>query len=538
MSTGSMMGSRLRKLRRDRDMTQASLAEKLGISASYLNLIEHNRRALTVPLLLRISQILNVDPQSFAPQQEGVMASQVVEALRDPLFSALAMPDDSTRESVTQAPELAQALITVYKAYRKAQDDMQVLRERRAHDPDLSVSGHRLRTVLTSIMSFAEILRDNADLPDEKRQGFLNIIHNDSARLADTVKEVMGVLVGDDLEDRDDSIAPLELVTDFIQGHNNHFPELEDVADELRTEAGLDGASTFARLSGYLMQHHGVDVEVAGTDVHGTSFTVYDKSNRRLILSRALSPSSINFNLATFIGQISYEDVLNRLVDDPNLPSDAAREKAKTELANYIAGAAMMPYERMLNEAEHSRYDIERLQQTFNASFEQVCHRLTTLRRQGAEAIPFHMIRVDLAGNISKRFSASGLTIPRFGNACPRWVVHQAFLTPGLVRTQLSRLNDESLFFTVARTVFKPAMGYGQPKSTYSIGLGCAVHDAPRMAYADRINLDAEGAAVDVGVTCRLCERANCAQRAAPAAYTPGRGEDKPRVISPGVGEP
>lgn len=538
MSGNSMMGSRLRKLRRDRDITQAALAEKLGISASYLNLIEHNRRALTVPLLLRISQILNVDPQSFAPQQEGVMASQVVEALRDPLFSALAMTDDVARDSVAQTPELAQALMTVYKAYRKGQDDMQALRERLARDPDLSASGHQLRTVLTSIMSFTEILRDNADLPDEKRQGFLNIIHNDSARLSDTVKEVMGVLTGDGLGGQGESIAPLEAVTDFVQAHNNHFPQLEEVADDLRREVGLDGASTFARLSGYLMQQHGVTVEIATRDAHDTSFTLYDKTHRRLTLSRALSPSSINFHLATFIGQMTYDDVLSDLVEDPNLPGAAAREKAKAELANYIAGAAMMPYERMIEEAERTRYDIDQLQQAFTASFEQVCHRLTTLGRPGEQGIPLHLIRVDLAGNISKRFSASGLTIPRFGNACPRWVVHQAFLTPGMFRTQVSRLADKSSFFTVACTTTKPSQGYGQPKNTYSIGLGCAIHDAPRMVYADRVNLEAATTAVDVGVTCRLCERRNCAQRAAPAAYTPGSGKDKPRVISPGVGEP
>lgn len=538
MSTGTMMGSRLRKLRRDRDISQARLAERLGISASYLNLIEHNRRALTVPLLLRISQILNVDPQMFAPQQEGVMASQVTEALRDPLFSAHAMSDDDVRETVTQAPELAQALSTAYKAYLKAQDDLQVLRERLAHDPDLSASGHRLRTVLTSLMSLTEILRDNTDLPQDKRQGFLDIIHADSSRLSDTVKEMMSAIQADGLGGPADSIAPLEAVTDFVQAHNNHFPELEDVAEDLRREAGLDGASTFARLSGYLMQRHGVDVEIAAQDVHDTSLTLYDKAHRRLVLSKALPPASVNFNLATLIGQLSYDDVLCNLVEDPNLPSDAAREKAKAELANYIAGAAMLPYDALLEEAERTRYDIQLLKQSFTASFEQITHRLTTLRRPNAEGIPFHMMRVDLAGNISKRFSASGLTIPRFGSACPRWVVHHAFLTPGMIRTQLTSLPDDSRFFTIARTAFKPGLGYGQPQSAYSIALGCAVHDAPRMIYADRINLDTPNAAIDVGITCRLCERANCAQRAAPPTYTPGLDGNRPRVLSPGMGEP
>jgi predicted transcriptional regulator len=165
---------------------------------------------------------------------------------------------------------------------------------------------------------------------------------------------------------------------------------------------------------------------------------------------------------------------------------------------------------------------VELLGHRFRASVEQTCHRLTTLRRPGAEGVPFHMVRVDIAGNISKRFSASGLRFARFSGACPRWNVFQAFTTPGLVRTQLSRMPDGATFFWVARTVSKEGGGYRAPRSVVALALGCEAARARELVYADGVDLDGPGAAVvPVGVTCRLCERADCEQRAFPTLQHP-----------------
>jgi predicted transcriptional regulator len=185
-------------------------------------------------------------------------------------------------------------------------------------------------------------------------------------------------------------------------------------------------------------------------------------------------------------------------------------------LANYFAAAVAMPYQPFYEAARAERYDIELLGHRFDASFEQVCHRLTTLRRPGAEGIPFHLVRIDIAGNISKRFSGSGIRFARFSGACPRWNVHTAFLTPGMIRVQLSRMPDGTTYFCIARTLRRDRR-FHAPHAVQAIGMGCEVHHAREMVYADGIDTTNLSAAVPVGVTCRLCERMDCQQRAFPA---------------------
>jgi predicted transcriptional regulator len=201
-------------------------------------------------------------------------------------------------------------------------------------------------------------------------------------------------------------------------------------------------------------------------------------------------------------------------------------------LANYFAGAVLMPYGPFLEAARSERYDVEVLCNRFRVAFEQICHRLTTLRRPGAEGVPFHMVRVDIAGNISKRFSASGLRFARFSGACPRWTVFEAFTTPGLVRTQLSQMPDGATYFWVARTVRKEGGRFHAPRSVLAIGLGCEVSHAKALVYADGVDLSARGAVVPVGVTCRLCERMDCEQRAFPPLQHPLQVNENVRGLS------
>ena len=185
-------------------------------------------------------------------------------------------------------------------------------------------------------------------------------------------------------------------------------------------------------------------------------------------------------------------------------------------LANYFAGALLMPYDEFLSMAKTIRYDIELLQHHFTASWEQVCHRLTTMRRPGAAGVPFHFVRVDIAGNISKRFSGTGIRFARFSGSCPRWDVHAAFLTPGRIRTQLSKMPDGTAYFCVARTIRK-SFGFATGDALMGVGIGCPVADAMQLVYADGYNLENLDAAVPIGTTCRLCERTDCDQRAFPA---------------------
>ncbi|MCP5366556.1 MAG: DUF2083 domain-containing protein [Hyphomicrobiales bacterium] len=530
MAKNVLLGGRLRRLRRERGLSQVNLADKLGISASYLNLIEHNRRSLTVPLLLRLSQILNVDPQIFSPQQEGQLIGEITEALNDPLHQDLSVSEADIGQMVADAPDLCHAMAKTYTAYRTAQGELQVMTERLAQDPILSGSAYRLRTLLTSIRSFSEILHDNIDLDPEERRSFLRILLDESENLTETVTDMLGILGGDGLGG--DGLggaarnpSPGEAVADFVQRRGNHFADLETVAGDLRRAAGLEGAVLFPALADYLGRRHGVTVEIGSGEALKARSTAYDEGRRHLLLSRALAPSSLAFHLARLVAHLEHGDLLDSLARGSELPTEKARAGARAALARYFAAACLMPYDPFLEAAEDSRYDVEELQHRFGAGFEQVAHRLTGLRRPGAEGIPLHLIRVDIAGNISKRFSASGLRIPRYGSPCPRWIVHGAFLSPGQVRRQVGQMPDGSRYFSIARTVTKPSLGHAQPKSHFSVCIGCEISDMGRMAYADGLNVESAGVLTPVGVACHLCPRTDCAQRAGPP---PPEFEDTP----------
>jgi hypothetical protein len=243
----------------------------------------------------------------------------------------------------------------------------------------------------------------------------------------------------------------------------------------------------------------------------------YDPARRELALSEVLRRGSRHFQLAYQIGLLTQSEALDSIAADQLLTSDESRALCRVALANYFAAAILMPYDAFLAAARDLRYDLELLGHRFRVNFEQTCHRLTTLRKPGHEGVPFHMVRVDIAGNLSKRFSASGLRFPRYSGACPRWVVFAAFLTPGEIRTQLSEMPDGTRFFWVARTVRKARGGFHAPRTEFAIGLGCEVRHASEMIYAEGVNLQARDAVVPVGITCRVCERTDCEQRAFPA---------------------
>ena len=241
--------------------------------------------------------------------------------------------------------------------------------------------------------------------------------------------------------------------------------------------------------------------------------TVWEPEARILYLSKGLPPASSRFEAARLVSRLDAGEAVDEQVEAARMSSDEAVNKAREALHSYFAGALIMPYEDFHAAAEETRHDIELLQQHYAASWEQVCHRLTSLRRPGAEGIPFHLLRTDVAGNISKRFSASGLQMPRYGGACPRWAVHHAFLTPGSVTTQLVQTTDKATYLFIARSDTKASGGFREPSGIYSVMIGCDSAFAGRMVYADGLDVEKPGVATPVGVTCRQCARDDCAQR-------------------------
>jgi len=306
---------------------------------------------------------------------------------------------------------------------------------------------------------------------------------------------------------------PSEEVSDVIQHNMNYFPELEAAANELT----IDRTDTYRSLTRHLLEKHNIEVRLIAVSRDRNAVRRFDPEMRTLSLSEMLPPWGRQFQVAHQIGLLEAQSAIDSIVARSSnfLTAPDSVKLCRIALANYFAAALLMPYEEFLRIAEEVRYDIELLQHHYTASWEQVCHRLTTLRRPGESGVPFHFVRVDIAGNISKRFSGTGIRFARFSGSCPRWDVHAAFLTPGRIRTQFSKMPDGTAYFCIARTIRK-SYGYASGDSMMAVGIGCPVATARNIVYADGYDLDNLEAAVPIGTTCRLCERLDCDQRAFP----------------------
>jgi predicted transcriptional regulator len=315
----------------------------------------------------------------------------------------------------------------------------------------------------------------------------------------------------------DPAHLPSEEASDVIQENLNYFPELEAAALEISQRAQLDRADMYRSLVHYLGARYGVEVTLTPVVRDRGLIRKYEPDSRKLALSEVLPPWSRQFQVAHQLGLLEAAPVIDAIIarSQKNLTTPESVRLCRVALANYFAGALLMPYDDFFRLAEEVRYDIELLQHHYTASWEQVCHRLTTLRKSGTSAVPFHFVRVDIAGNISKRFSGTGIRFARFSGSCPRWDVHAAFLTPGRIRTQLSRMPDGTAYFCVARTIRK-TYGYASGDALMAVGIGCPVKEARKIVYADGYDLGNLEAAVPIGTTCRLCERLDCEQRAFP----------------------
>lgn len=310
------------------------------------------------------------------------------------------------------------------------------------------------------------------------------------------------------------AILPYEEVRDFFHYRDNYVHGLDIAAEEIATRHGLGAdADSAAILGNMLANAYGVKV-ARGARTDGSLLRHYDPDSRLLTIDRDLPEPTRTFQLATQFCELAFADLFPAILRDSALKSPAAHSIATVGLINYAAGALLMPYRQFAALALELRHDIEQLQRRYHASFEQICHRLSTLQRQGARGIPFYFVRVDRAGNITKRHSSTRFQFARFGGACPLWNVHEAFGHPGQILVQLAEMPDGVRYLCVGRAIVKRSGSYLQPNRHYAVGIGCEIAHAHRLVYSEGISLD--GPAVRIGVSCRICERADCAQRAFP----------------------
>ena len=307
---------------------------------------------------------------------------------------------------------------------------------------------------------------------------------------------------------------PVEEARTFIQTHRNYFAALDEAGERIAGDLARDKSSLADALAARFRERHNLRVRVLPDHVMLGAFRRLNRHAGELAVSERLDQASRQFHLALQLALIELQGTLDKTVNEGRFANDAGRRLTRAALANYAAAAILMPYTAFLNGAGELRYDIEALSRRFGASFEQVAHRLTTLQRPGAEGVSFFFLRVDAAGNISKRFSGDVFPFARYGGSCPLWNVHETFRMPRRIFTQVLQLPDGEKFFSIARTVHGGAGGFGAPQAERAVALGCRLEDAGKLVYAP-LGVEATPA-TPIGVTCRLCERADCAARAHP----------------------
>jgi predicted transcriptional regulator/transcriptional regulator with XRE-family HTH domain len=435
------IGRTVRRLRSERNLSQQALANRLGISASYLNLIEHDQRAVSGALLLKLAETFHLDLAALSGTEERRLEVGLREAFIDPLLGVDAVPEAEIAALAASSPHAARAVLALYRAWRVARED--------AGGIALS-SGRRV------------------------------VLPNEEAR-------------------------------DFFDDHANHFPALEEAAERIAAACAAAPAEMNHAIAERLRHVHGLAVTVQ--PLEGV-LRRFEPDPPRLALAESLPRESRGFQMAFQLALIEAREVVEAVLGAAMPSSAEAAMLIRIGLCNYVAGAILMPYRAYLAAAQSLRHDMEALAARFGVSFEQACHRLSTLQRPGARGVPFFFVRVDPAGNVSKRFTAAGFPFARYGGSCPRWVVHTAFSQPGVIQVQVAELPDGAAYLCFARTVTRPAMRWGEPRPVHVVAMGCSLAHAGELAYAD--GLDLERAKIGIGLSCRLCDRAGCRSRAFP----------------------
>ena len=439
--TRTLIGRTVRRLRSERGLSQQTLATQLGISASYLNLIEHDQRAVTASLLIKLAERLGVELAELSGREERQLEAGLREAFADPLLGAESVPEAEVGQLAAEAPNAARAVLALYRAWRVAREDA-----------------------------------GGIALPSGRR-----------------------------------ILLPNEEARDFFNEASNHFITLETAAEQIGAELGAPPHEMNHAIAERLRRRHGITVTVGPL---AGAMRRYDPAQRALLLSESLPRESRGFQMAFQLALVEARDAVEKAVATAAPSSPEAAMLIRIGLLNYVAAAVLMPYALFLAAARELRHDVEALAARFGVSYEQGCQRLSSLQRPGARGVPFFFLRVDPAGNVSKRFSAAGFPFARYGGSCPRWVVHTAFARPNEVQVQIAELPDGAAFLCFARAVSGPALRFGEPRPTYVVAMGCAADAAGEVAYAD--GLDVAQVRVGIGLSCRLCDRQDCRSRAFP----------------------
>jgi predicted transcriptional regulator/transcriptional regulator with XRE-family HTH domain len=449
------IGHKIKTKRRKLGITQADLSKKLSISPSYLNLIESGKRKVNVDLLLKLSSELNFEISDISKKIDTNLYQNLMDLLGDNLFENLDITNFEIKELVNSNPLIAKALVKLGDNYRK------------------------------------------------KNQDIVDKVENISGKFIDSRKNSF----------------PGEVVSDFIQENENYFPKLEEFASDFFNKVQTNNRIGYSSICEYLINKHKINVQDVVPEENKPFTKQFDPIKNNFFLSDYLTLETKKLYAAAQVAQLETNEIIDGYLNSFSFPNEESKKLSKVALLNYTGAAIIMPYKQFHQECIKQRYDVELLQNTFATSFEQVAHRITCLQDPKMKGIPFHMLRADVAGNISKRFSLSGIEIPRYGGACPRWNIYAAFTMPGKINAAVSKMPNGEKYICIARTVEKGIGKHGMFKSLLSIGLGCQAKYAKDFVYADSLNLSDKKTETPIGVNCRTCDRMDCQQRAFPPLH-------------------
>ena len=304
------------------------------------------------------------------------------------------------------------------------------------------------------------------------------------------------------------------LIHDFFRNHSNYFAELEAAAEVLREDEPCRTDDVYAALKQRMWSRHGITTEQRPAEEMTGALRVYDRNARLVRLSEALDHPNQVFQIAHVLCLVEQQELLDKLTEKSGVASGPGIARCQVELANYFAAAFLMPYEAFLGAAEAMAYDIDRLAARFRVSFEQACHRLTTLQRPRRQGVPFFFLRVDKAGNVTKRFNSTPFQLAEYGGACPVWNIHMAFRMPGVILPQFVELPDGDRYFTISRTSDRPVYNFRTQDHRMALALGCELKFATKIGYASAFNIGDDDVFSPIGINCHLCPRQACTQRA------------------------
>ena len=449
------IGPKIKAFRRQLGLQANKFAEQINISPSYLNLIEAGKRKIDGDLLIKISKELRVELSDLTSKSDINLENDISELLDDQLFEDLDILGPEVKDLVNSNPKIARALIK---------------------------------------------LGDNFKQKDHE---IINKVENISGKIIDSRK----------------TSFPGEVISDFLQENKNYFPKLEEFANLIFEKVQKNKRTRYVALCDFLKKEYSITVKDIIPEEKKPFSKIFKKEKRELLLSDYNSLETKKLHAAAQIAQEGAIDIIEEYLSKFNFPSKESKRLTQLALLNYCGAAILMPYKLFHTECKKLKYDLQLLQNTFATSFEQVAHRVTCLQDPKLPGIPFHMLRTDIAGNISKRFSLSGIEIPRYGGACPRWNVYSAFTRPGVIQAAVSKMSNGEKYVCIAKTVEKGVGRFGEAKSILSIGLGCEAKYAKEFVYTENLDISDKKTEIPIGVSCRTCDRLDCSQRAFPPLH-------------------